>query len=245
MFPGSEIVYNSMYLIGFALMMVINLRTYKRYKLSLSNTIVITLITYGVGVLGAFTAGKTYAAILTANNFPTEGTVAIFGAVIFTPLLMSLAAIALKQSWKKILDLLAPGIFVILASAKLGCGLHGCCYGRPCETGIYNPYAETTVVPIQFIEVFFMLLIIGFCFWYGLKSKQYVEGTVYPITATLYCIMRFVTEFFRNYDHEEMRHLAFGVTVWQFCCLAVSLISVVWIAVLFVKNKKKTEDAAA
>lgn len=242
MFPGSGTVYNLMYLVGFALMMVINLRTHKRYRLKKLTTIIITLITYVAGVAGAMIMGTIYTTLMKNNGFSASTNVAIFGAVIFTPIFMTIASLILKQDWRRVLDMLAPGIFIILACAKFGCFLHGCCHGVECSFGIQYRNSDMTVFPIQIVEVFFMSLIIAFCFWYALKSKRYVKGAVYPATTILYCFMRFFAEFFRYYEFEAQRHMVFGMTLWQFCCILCIIISIIWLVVLHTKKVKELDQ---
>lgn len=232
MFPGSGIVYKLMYVVGFALMMVINLKTNKRYRLKTPVTVGITLITYVAGVVGAMIMSKIYSVVMVAHGFNEPASVAIMGAVYFTPLFMSIIAVILKQDWRRVLDMLAPGIFVILAFAKLGCFLHGCCHGVECSVGINYIGSDMTVFPIQIVEVALMCLVIAFCFWYALKSSRYVKGAVYPATAIIYCFIRFFIEFFRYYEHEAQRHIVFGMTLWQFCCVLFIIFSIVWLAIV-------------
>lgn len=241
MFPGSSTVYKLMYLVGFALMMVINLKTQKKYKLKTHITVIITLITYVAGVVGAMIMSNVDAKIMSSNGFNVAPSVAIFGAVIFTPIFMTIVSLILRQDWRRVIDMLAPGIFVILACAKLGCFLHGCCHGIECTPGIKYRNIDFTVFPIQIIEVFLMCLIIAFCFWYALKSERYVKGGVYPATTILYCFMRFFVEFFRYYEFEAQRHMVFGMTLWQFCCIMCILVSIVWLIVIHT-NKVKELD---
>lgn len=242
MFKGSSDVYKLMYLVGFALMMVVNLYTHKRYRLKKLITIVITLITYVAGVLGAMIMGKAYSALMEANGLPGSTTVAIFGAVIFTPLFMTIVSIILKQDWRRVLDMLAPGIFIILTCAKFGCFLEGCCRGLECSFGVKYLGIDTTFFPIQIVEVFLMGLIIAFCFWYALKSKRYVKGAVYPATTIIYCCVRFVIEFFRYYETEAQRHVMFGVTLWQFCCIICIVVSIVWLVIIHTPKIKKLDS---
>lgn len=242
MFQGSGTVYKLMYVVGFALMMVINLKTNKKYKLKTPVTIIITLITYVAGVVGAMLMSKIHSVIMIRNGFNETASVAIMGAVYFTPLFMSIVSILLKQDWRRVIDMLAPGIFVILAFAKLGCFLHGCCHGLECSFGIKYLNTEMTVFPIQIIEVFLMSLIIAFCFWYAFKSKQYVKGAVYPVTAIIYCCIRFVIEFFRYYEHEAQRHIMFGVTIWQFCCVLFIIICTVWLVIIHTPKVKQMDS---
>lgn len=238
MFPGAYIVYRAMYLVGFALMMVVNLKTYKKFSLKKNVTVVFTLITYIAGIAGATIIGKIHSAILNYHNLPGSGGVAIMGAVIFTPIFMIAIALFKKQNWRAIIDLLAPGIFIILTCAKFGCFLNGCCHGIECSFGVMSPRIDKIVFPIQLVEVILMILIVCFCFWYTFKSKFYVLGTTYPATTILYCSHRFFIEFFRYYELEAQRHVVFGMTVWQFFCLLSILVSIIWIIVL---NSKKVK----
>lgn len=239
MFPGSNIVYKLMYVVGFALMMIINLKTYKRYKLNKIKTIILTLITYVAGVTGAMIMGDIYTKLMLSNGLNTGTNVAIFGAVIFTPLFLSIASVILKEDWRCVLDMLAPGIYLILACAKFGCFIYGCCYGLECDYGIKYLNNDVPVFPIQIVEVFLMSLIILLCFYYAFKSRHYKKGTVYPVTTIIYCIIRFFVEFFRYYEFDEQRHIILNMTLWQFCCVLMIIVSIIWIVILNSKIVKK------
>lgn len=231
MFEGSEYAYYGMYLVGFAIMMLVNLKTHKKYELKKLVTVIITLITYFAGVYGAMIMGSAYTALI--EKFDAGGSsVAIFGAVVFTPIFMTVVALLLGQSWRKVMDMLAPGIFIILACAKFGCFMAGCCPGRECSFGVYNPKLELTVFPSQLFESITMAFVVAFCFWYAFRFKKCRSGSVYPVTAAVYSVTRFCWEFMRYYKYEEMRHIMFGMTFWQFWCIVVILLSIVWIILL-------------
>lgn len=243
MFPGSSTVYKLMYVVGFAIMMVINLKTHKKYRLSTKHTIIITLITYVAGVTGALIMGHSYTALMTAKGFIVDSNVAIFGAVIFTPLFMTVTSLVLKQDWRRVIDMLAPGIFIILACAKFGCFCSGCCHGVECSFGVMSPVIEKTVFPIQIVEVFFMCFIIAFSFWYPFKSCRYVKGAVYPATTILYCFMRFFAEFLRYYEKPEQRDILLNMTFWQLCCVGVSIVCAIWLFIVHTEKIKAIDSA--
>ena len=237
MFKGSDYAYYAMYLVGFAIMMLINLKTYKKYNLSKLTAVVFTLITYVAGVTGAMIMGDAYNSAIA--EFDAQGSsVAIFGAVVFTPLFMIAIALISKKPWRKIIDLLAPGIFIILTCAKFGCFMAGCCAGRECSFGLYNPRFELTMFPSQLFETLTMCLVCAFCFWYGFRCKKYISGSLYPVTAAVYSVTRFFWEFMRYYKYEEMRHIMLGMTFWQFWCVVVIALSIIWI--LLLKSEKVT-----
>lgn len=245
MFPGSDTFYKLMYVVGFAIMMVVNLKTHKKYRLTTKNTIIITLITYVAGVTGALIMGNFYTTLMTSKGFSIDSRVAIFGAVVFTPLFMTIASFILKQDWRRVIDMLAPGIFIILACAKFGCFCSGCCHGIECSFGVMSPIINVTVFPIQIVEVFFMCFIIWFSFWYALKSNRYVKGAVYPATTVIYCFMRFFAEFLRYYEMPEQRDILFNMTFWQLCCVSVSIICVVWLFIVHSKKVRSIDTAQA
>lgn len=233
MFEGSEYAYYAMYLVGFAIMMLVNLKTYKKYDISKKTAVVITLITYVAGVVGAMMMGSMYSRAV--FDYGAEGSrVAIFGAVIFTPVFMTVASFIAGKPWRKIMDMLAPGIFIILTCAKFGCFMAGCCAGRECDSGlcIYNPKLELTVFPSQLFESITMCIVVAFCFWYAFKSKKCISGSVYPFTAAVYSVTRFCWEFMRYYVNDEVRHIMFGLTFWQFWCIVVVILSIVWVLLL-------------
>lgn len=242
MFEGSEYAYYGMYLVGFAIMMLVNLKTHKRYELKKSITVIITLITYVAGVTGAMIMGKGYTALI--ERFDAGGSsVAIFGAVVFTPIFMSIVALIFGQSWRKVMDMLAPGIFIILTCAKFGCFMAGCCAGRECSFGLYNPRFELTMFPSQLFETLTMCLVCAFCFWYGFRCKKYISSSLYPVTAAVYSVTRFFWEFMRYYEYEEMRHIMLGMTFWQFWCVVVIALSIIWILLLKSEKVASLENA--
>ena len=251
-----------MYLVGFALMMALNLLRYRVYHTTRARAVAYTLVTYVYGVGGAVAMAKIYTAVCRALGTLDGSSVAIFGAVIFCPLLI-LATVGAEKlvrrltngaggkkkpqhapkknagkkkapdpiSARNTMDLLTPGIFIILACAKFGCHFMGCCYGVSSSWGVFNPLLQDTRFPVQMFEFATMCVIILLCFF--LKTKPfYRRGMAYPLTAALYAVARFGWECKRFYV-EELRHIVFGLTFWQFCCVVVFVASAVSLAVLY------------
>lgn len=238
MFPGSGFCYKLMYAIGFALMMVYSVKCSGRYRVPKKTAVVLTLLTYVFGVTGALAMGRIYTAISEKVTGEGSSKVAIFGAVIFCPLLLlavfGLQALFFKKecSFRKQMDLLTPGIFMILTCAKFGCFLEGCCYGVACDFGVYNPQAGMKVFPVQIFETACMIAVLLLARVIE-KRKGFVSGMKYPVTAMMYCAIRFGWEYLRYYGDDRMRRLVWGMTFWQACCIAVFLASagiVAWLA---------------
>ena len=240
MFEKSGIFYDAMYLVGFALMMVWNLADHKRYGIKKRDAVLTTLYTYVCGVIGALMMGFIYTKVNAAFGFEENSNVAIFGAVVFTPFLLLIFPIKHRQ-WKSIMDMLAPGILLILTCAKFGCFINGCCVGFVCDWGVHYKNSDVTNFPVQIFEVATMLLVLLLTQLYVRKAKRFVAGTAYPITFAVYSVTRFCWEFFRFYPEEGMRHLICDLTFWQCVCCVTFVVCVTIIAVLTVKARKQPE----
>lgn len=236
-----------MYLVGFTLMMILNLVCYPVYRCSKKRAVIYTLMTYVFGVLSAMLMGKIYTMLAQMRHVEDVSKVAIFGAVIFTPLLILLSVAIENLIFKKkqgdkfkpanqkdTMDLLTPGIFIILTCAKFGCFCGGCCYGVACDFGVFNPKAGTKVFPVQIFEVITMCAVLLLSFFLK-RHSFYRRGMAYPLTAALYTVGRFGWEYLRYYP-EGMRPFAFGMTVWQITCLFVFAVSVMSLIAILVKN---------
>ena len=242
MFKGSETFYNAMYVVGFALMMVWNLKDHKRYGIQKRDAVLATVYTYICGIAGALLMGFIYNKVNAALGYSGGSNVAIFGAVVFTPFLLLIFPIKHRQ-WKSIMDMLAPGILLILTCAKFGCFINGCCVGIVCDFGLHYRSATDKFFPVQIFEVVTMLLVLLFTQLYVRKTKRFVAGTAYPITFAAYSVTRFFWEFFRYYAKDGMRHMILGMTFWQFVCCLTFVVCVTIVAALTAKAKKQPQPA--
>lgn len=238
MFKGSEYLYYFMYIVGFAITLIINLRDCSRYRLTKKKAAVYTVCMFLCGIAGAMLMGKIYTAFCAARGFNGVSAVAIFGAVVFAPIFMLIFFILEKSDYKKNLDMLTLGIYITLTCAKFGCFLDGCCMGIPSDFGVYNPYVKTTVFPVQLFEVASMIIMLILTQLYLKKSEKAPDGFAYPLTTAVYCAMRFCWEFLRYYETDEMRHAVFGLTFWQSWCVVIFIISVITMAVLKIRQKQ-------
>ncbi|MCQ2462596.1 MAG: prolipoprotein diacylglyceryl transferase, partial [Clostridia bacterium] len=202
------------------------------------------LLTYIYGVSGALIIGKIFTDYMCSHGVYESTKVAIFGAVIFCPVFL-LATVfiaeklfgAKKSSWRDDMDLIAPGVFIILTCAKFGCFINGCCKGIECSFGITYIGSDVKNFPIQIFEVCTMSLILIIAYFYTFRSGRFIRGTAYPFTAAVYSVSRFCWEYLRYYPDEEARHIIMGLTFWQFCCVLVFVSSVICFIVL--KNYKE------
>ena len=238
MFKGSIFAYYGMYLVGFALMMLVSRRTCGRYRVGKTDAVSGTLITSVAGIAGALLMGKIFTAVSTAVGSPSVSNVAIFGAVIFTPLMLLAVFRLMRLNPAAMLDLLTPGIFIILACAKFGCALHGCCAGVPWSHGIYNPYVGEKVFPVQIYEVATMAAVILLTQLTVRRARFIRPGMAFPLTAGVYAVTRFLWEFARYYDSDRLRRFSLGMSFWQLACVITLAASAVLLPVIYKKDLK-------
>lgn len=247
-----------MFVLGFIFLIWYNYCFYHIYNISRKRALWYSL-TFMYGMLGANVMGRIYTAVCSANNIDDASRLAIFGAVLFAPILILLTVLAEKWyinfginkaatkktsaknrkiktvSCRDTLDMLTPGLFITLAFGKIGCLYEGCCFGIECSWGIYSDKIDATVFPVQLFEAFTSILILIICYFIK-RTRFYRRGMAYPLNALLYCISRFCFEFLRHYI-PELRHLLFGLTLWQGLCILVIISSIISIIVLYKKEK--------
>ena len=242
-----KLVYYLCHLIGLALMCAVTLRRCEKTGVPRRRGIAYVAFTFSGGMVGAMLMGRIYTAAAHAAGETGVSFVAIFGAVMFTPLLLLPALYMEKRRDPEVrvgavMDLITPGSFLVVICGKLGCFLHGCCWGVPCGFGVYNPLAGMRVFPVQLCEALTMPLVL-LAVWRIKKSPRYAEGMEYPLTAALYAVLRFGWEYLRAYP-EAMRRLLLGMTLWQFCCVAVFAVSAAAVLLLYRRNARAADGRA-
>ena len=235
----------------FGLWLIINLLICKTYHITKIRACLYTGA-FIYAVIGALIGGWFYRIVLEhATGTSTFNLVAIFGGLVFTPAFVVLTVLVEKAirglinkgrtiknlpllpavSVRDTLDMLTPGCLVVLAIFKFSCHFDKCCYGIPWSWGTYSPYLETTVFPVQIAEFLSILAVLAICIYLA-RRPFYRRGMAYPMAAAFYTLFRFGWEFLRYYQ-PEMRHLIFGMTLWQFCCVIVFISCVVSLIVLY------------
>lgn len=98
-------------------------------------------------------------------------------------------------------DMLAPGIALGYAIARLGCLLNGCCYGAPTSLpwGITFPlslHPHQPVHPTQIYAALGSLAIMGVLLW--ARSRMAAGGQLFLLYLMLYSLLRSSVEVFRR-----------------------------------------------
>ncbi|MBA2123366.1 prolipoprotein diacylglyceryl transferase [bacterium Unc6] len=109
-----------------------------------------------------------------------------------------------KLNFWQILDDVAMGLPLGMASGRLGCFLNGCCYGKETQVlwAVKYPDILYKVHPVQIYEA--LLLVFLFFVIYGFRKafKAKIRGDVFLLCIIFYAIIRFFMEFLRG-DHPE------------------------------------------
>lgn len=143
---------------------------------------------------------------------PIEGTKVLYGVIVAMPLVVAIATIGARIPLARALDLCTPAMFTVLAIARLGCFLQGCCYGIqsslfglsfPAGSPSYSEQvvaglirgadASLPVLPTQAIECVFLAAVAGATF----LRLQRGAAPVFLLAVSAYSAFRFLIEFVR------------------------------------------------
>ncbi len=238
-------LYDSMYAVGFIGMFIMCIVSRKRYKLNMPRCLIYTVYTFIAGVAGATIMGYIYTYALdvaSGGTYDPNSRVCIFGALLFLPVFMFIFSLFCGDTFRKLMDYMTPGIFFILAAAKFGCLLGGCCYGIADENGVYNHNLDYTVFPVQLYESLCTLAVVVILLIIAYKAKKIRTGSLYPIGMILYCCARFFWENYRYYEYDFEQNYFLGLTFWQMFAVISVIIAAVWLVILYSVKKFKDID---
>jgi len=100
------------------------------------------------------------------------------------------------------LDILAAPALLGMAVGRIGCVLHGCCYGKVCDVPWGLVYPEMARLgssprhPVQFYEMGLDLVLMALVLWVFGRAR--FAGQAFWVNFGGYGLVRFVTEFFRE-----------------------------------------------
>ncbi len=153
-----------------------------------------------------------------------------------------------KQSFVKIADLLSPYLILGYAITRIGCLLSGCCYGKVsgvCWAVVIPRVDNLYRHPVQLYASYGALLI--FIFLKAVHSRRPFDGFNLVALGSLYGLLRFTTEFFREADSSPVW---LGLSLAQLFSLVLSLFSTALLLYLVrtvpgkktpIRRKKKTK----
>lgn len=135
----------------------------------------------------------------------------LYGAVFFMPVLYIALSLLLKVSMRDVFDLLTPCTVFTLMCSRFNCLHEGCCQG------LYIPGLSIRW-PTREIEIlYYALFLLQIC---PMIRNKKTKGEVYPLYVMTYSVLRFVIEWARVYDGENIMHPAH---VWSLIALLISV----------------------
>lgn len=131
-----------------------------------------------------------------------------YGGLILAVLVSVLYARRERLSFWVLADVFAPSIALGIFLTRIGCFLHGCCHGKPCDLpwGVTFPpespagyeFPNIPLHPSQLYSSLYGLLIFGILIFVERYKRS--EGFTFWILVGLYGIARFSVDFVRYYD---------------------------------------------
>jgi len=184
---------------------------------------------------------------------PIAGPKTLYGVIVLLPVSIALAMLGTRLPLPRALDLTTPALFFVLAVARVGCLLQGCCYGMRSETfGIAFPpkspvyydqmnagiiaagAAPLPVFPAQAVEALFLLAVAAWSF----RRVHAGRSEIFLFAIVAYSIFRFLIEFVRA-DAERGFYGPLATSQW-----IAGLVLLVAGAVLAQRSQGRDEVAA-
>ncbi|MBN2356016.1 prolipoprotein diacylglyceryl transferase [candidate division KSB1 bacterium] len=150
----------------------------------------------------------------TFNPFQSSGQVGIAGLTMLGGVVLAVISALVYLRIKKlpmlrIADIVIPVFFLGEAITRVGCYLNGCCFGTPCEHGIFcvtfppesaagSIFQNVPLHPAQLYSSFYALAM--FVVMMVLDRRRYYDGFLFYLFFVLYGIGRLIIDFFRYYE---------------------------------------------
>ena len=171
------------------------------------------------------------------GSFGGQNVIRIF---LFLPLILWLYANTFDVDFKKSLDFAAPVLCIAQAFGKIGCMISGCCESRwQVSWGVYNPYTETRLFPVQIAEGITALAIAIAVILIAARKDFRAGGKTMAWMWVLFGPTRVIWEFFRANEK-----LFLGLSELALWSIALSVAGAIWL-ILDKKqlNKKQGEKS--
>lgn len=127
-------------------------------------------------------------------------------------------------------DIIAPTVMLGLGFTRIGCFLAGCCHGKPtdCSCGVVFPvgspsfkiYGLLAVHPSQLYSSLGGFLIFGLLLL--MEKWSHFRGATFGRFLVLYGLLRFVVDFSRYYQPEQVMAFDWSNNQWISICLMIA-----------------------
>lgn len=227
----SSVFYFGFHILGYLAVLFFNIWYGKKYNIKPWKAVVTTIIVY------AITYVWIYIQFWIESGFKNFGGNNIVRGFIYIPLIALPVARALKISWKRMCDFIAPCVCVSHGISHIGCIFEGCCKGFPSSWGIYNPWDKITLFPIQLFESITALLIVVVIVCQAKRKNFVSDGKSFPVMLIAFGGTRFLFEFARNNEK-----ILLGCSSLAFHALFMVLIGVAVLLYIKLRPEKKNDE---
>jgi phosphatidylglycerol:prolipoprotein diacylglycerol transferase len=146
-----------------------------------------------------------------------------------------------KKNLGKWLDVIILGMLLGHSIGRIGCFLHGCCYGIVTNApwAIELPSLGDNFLrhPTQLYESFGYLLVFLLLYFYSQKIKL-KNGSLFFIGTTFHSLVRFIIEYFR-YNTDFIYQGKTWYSILSYTQLTDLVIIIIGLFILFKINRKK------
>ncbi len=229
---------NVFHLLGSIGLLIYCLFTNKRYNISKFMAVFYSIILVGAGLVEFEIMGEIQNLLIkiaSDGEIVLGGSRRILGVLVFQPIFIYILSLITGDRFRKIADFIAAGTFICFVFGKIACFMQGCCHGAPDENGLFSAEFGGKVFPVQLYESFSTVFVVVILTLLLSKKVKIRPGSLFPIGSILYSIIRFFWENYRYYDNQWEEDFLLKMNYWQFWCVIVIIISVVWLAILYKK----------
>lgn len=150
--------------------------------------------------------------------YESGGYASFRSAIFLLPMCLILSLLYEKRTLL-LCDYLTPFFFYKHGSVTTACWIEGCCVGKECSWGVYNPDLETTLFPTQPIIILLSTGVAFWGIWYSKKHNYKGDGKVFAYSLIVYGIGRFLLEFVSD----DIR-LVGMLSLNSLCCISMILV---------------------
>jgi len=203
--------------IGFILSLLLAIRRGRRNEVKAADICSIFIIVLISGIIGA----KIFYAVFHWGQVSSDlvgfAEARLTGSGVFGAITLSAITALFYMKWRSLnirrtLDTIAPSIAMIFGFGRIGCFFAGCCYGHPTQSIIGVKFAALSpagitfpgeyVIPTQLVQSLDAFLIMIVLLYIDRIKPFY--GYTFCTLFFLYGIDRFIVDFYRSYESEQI-----------------------------------------
>lgn len=225
-------LYRDFYILGFVTIFVFNYFYARKYRLPQGKTLLVSISSY------LLIFGWAYVLAWVESLFTDWGHHNAVRVYIWMPFLLFVLSRIVRMDWRTLCDFTAPSACIVYGIARLGCLFPGCCYGIPCDWGIYSANAGYMVFPVQFCEAVTSLALAMYCLFRNKRRNFAADGRTYFIMLIPYGLGRFFWEFFA--DNQKV---FLNISSLALHALLMTVVGAVMLLVLNRKDQKAPQGS--